>query len=199
MGQMKELNGQNQSHNPSIISSGIWMAFRLVLLYMPSSVGLGCWLPLKAVWPGATPQLTANTREGPPESPQPQWNGGMSVWGLREESGRCTTASMYQAPLGCLWVSHTQYASDCAAPFLGSIVLWPNSEVCQVWVSYLPSTLPYIQLAPHPIEDIRLCLKSLECIPISSFPPPLTRLRPAQPCSSITFQQIQRKEPLSTD
>lgn len=76
MGQMKELNGQNQSHNPSIISSGIWMAFRLVLLYMPSSVGLGCWLPLKAVWQGATPQLTANTREGPPESPQPQWNGG---------------------------------------------------------------------------------------------------------------------------
>lgn len=77
--------------NPTI-SSGIWMAFRFVLpwakvpgLYMPTSMGLGCWLPRKAAWPWVTLQLKA--RRGSPERSQPQTLPEMGEWVFGPERG----------------------------------------------------------------------------------------------------------------
>lgn len=185
--------------NP-IMSSGIWMAFRCVLpwarvpgLYIPTGVSH----MMLAFYKGS---VTVDEGLSFPErkhrgelswehsAMKPSRNGEWVFWPWNRELGDIPRHPRHQASLGCPRVSQTQYAPDWTCSLSGFSSVMIRFLGLSSQVSYLPSTLSYIQLIPRPIEGIKLCLKSLEFIPISSFPPPLTWFRPSQPCYGSVLQ-----------
>lgn len=166
-----------------------------------------CWLPGKAVWPWARWLFSAKDKYRKRLSwessvTNTSRNGRTSISALKEGSGQGTTASMTPVTTWTsVGVSESTYPRlNWTCFFSGFSYVMTKLLGLSVWVIYLPSPLPFIQPVLHPTESISLCLKSLEFIPISSFPT-TTGLAQALinlSMASITFQQqVRWKEPLA--